>query len=87
MVAVQTPSVSGRRARKAYTTYLSDLPNRRIRFVVGFMVSWVVGTDDSAWIALVFLAAGITALIIGVEVEERWKRIQRRRAALLAGET
>ncbi len=70
-------------------TRLISVTCRTVAFVslVGFMVSWVVGTDDSAWIALVFLAAGTTALIIGVEVEERWKRIQRRRAALLAGET
>lgn len=61
---------------------------RTVAFVslVGFMVSWVVGTDDSAWVALVFLAAGTTALIIGVEVEKRWKRILGRRAAQLIGD-
>jgi archaellum biogenesis protein FlaJ (TadC family) len=65
-------------------TRLISVTCRTIAFVslVGFMVSWVVGTDDSAWIVLVLLAAGTTALIIGVEVEERWKRMLQRRATL-----
>jgi hypothetical protein len=69
-------------------TRLISVSCRTVAFVslVGFMVSWVVGTDDSAWIALVFLAAGITALIIGVEVEERWKRILGRPGAQLVGD-
>ncbi len=62
-------------------TRLISVTCRTVAFVslVGLIVSWVVGTDDSAWIALVFLAAGTTALIIGVEVEERWKRALQRR--------
>src|SRR5258706_1865393 len=50
-------------------TRLISVTCRTVAFVslVGFMASWVVRTDDSAWIALVFLAAGTTALIIGVE--------------------
>jgi len=69
-------------------TRLISVTCRTVAFVslVGLMVSWVVGTDDSAWIALVFLAAGTTALIIGVEVEEGWKRILGRRAAQLVGD-
>ena len=54
--------------------------------LVGFMVSWVVGSGFSAWIALAFLAAGITACIVGFEVEERWKRTLRRRAAQMVGD-
>src|SRR5438477_7134476 len=41
--------------------------------LVGFMVSWVVGSSISSWIALAFLAAGGVAFVIGSEVEERWK--------------
>jgi len=69
-------------------TRLISVTCRTVAFVslVGFMVSWVVGTDHSAWIALFFLAAGTTALIVGVEVEERWRRILRRRATQLAGD-
>ena len=55
--------------------------------LVGFMVSWVVGTDVSSWIALAFLVTGAAVFIVGFEVEARWKRILRRRAAQLAGET
>jgi len=56
---------------------------RTVAFVslVGFMVSWVVGSDVSSWIALTFLAAGAAAFIVGFEVEERWKRVVLRRAA------
>ena len=70
-------------------TRLVSVTCRTVAFVslVGFMVSWVVGTDQSAWTALVFLAAGATAIIIGIEIEGRWKRILRRRAAQLAGDT
>jgi len=55
---------------------------RTVAFIslVGLMVSSVLGTDSSAWIALVFLAAGSTAFIVGLEVEERWKRMLQRRA-------
>jgi uncharacterized membrane protein len=69
-------------------TCLIAVTCRTVAFIslVGLMVSWALGTDSSAWIALVFLAAGITALIIGVEVEERWKRILGRRAAQLVGD-
>ena len=55
--------------------------------LVGFMVSWVVGSSISSWIALAFLAAGGVAFVVGFEVEERWKRVLRRRAAQLAGDT
>jgi hypothetical protein len=84
--------------RSKHHPYREDAREKRTRLVsvvcrtvaflslVGFMVSWVVGTDDSLWVALVFLAAGTTALIIGVEVEERWKRILGRRAAQLIGD-
>jgi hypothetical protein len=37
--------------------------------LVGFMVSWAVGTDLSSWIALAFLAAGAAAFILGFEGE------------------
>ena len=55
---------------------------RNVAFVsfVGVMVSWVVGSDVNAWIALVFLAAGAAALIVAFEVDERWKRMLQRRA-------
>ena len=48
--------------------------------VIGVMVSWVVGSDVSSWIALAFLAAGAAALIVAFEVDERWKRMLQRRA-------
>lgn len=48
------------------------------------MVSWVVSSDVS-WIALAFLAAGAAAFIVGFEVEERWKRVMRPRAAEMVG--
>jgi peptidoglycan/LPS O-acetylase OafA/YrhL len=55
---------------------------RTMAFVsaVGVMVSWVVGSDVSSWIALAFLAAGAAALIVAFEVDERWKRMLQRRA-------
>lgn len=69
-------------------TRLIVLTCRTAAFVslVGFMVSWVVGSDVSSWIALAFLAVGAAAFIAGFEVEERWKRILRRRAAQLVGD-
>jgi peptidoglycan/LPS O-acetylase OafA/YrhL len=53
---------------------------RTVAFVslVGVMVSWVVGSDVSSWIVLAFLAAGAAALIVAFEVDERWRRLQRR---------
>ena len=54
--------------------------------LVGFMVSWVVGSSLSAWIALAFLVVGAAAFIVGLEVEERWKRLLRRRAAEMVGD-
>ena len=62
---------------------------RIVAFVslIGIMVSWVVGSNVSSWIALAFLVTGAAAFIVGFEVEERWKRILRRRAAQLGGET
>jgi hypothetical protein len=70
-------------------TRLISATCRTVAFIslVGLMVSWVLGTDSSAWIALVFLAAGTTAFIVGLEVEERWKRVLRQRAAQLANDT
>ena len=61
---------------------------RTVAFIslVGFMVTWVVGSDVSSWIALTFLSAGAAAFIVGFEVEERWKRILRRRAAQMVGD-
>jgi peptidoglycan/LPS O-acetylase OafA/YrhL len=55
---------------------------RTVAFVsaIGVMVSWVVGSDVSSWIALAFLAAGAAALIVAFEVDERWKRMLQRRA-------
>ena len=70
-------------------TRLILLACRTVAFVslVGFMVSWVVGSDVSSWIALAFLAAGAAAFIVGFEVEERWKRVMRRRAAQMVGDS
>ena len=70
-------------------TRLMSVVSRTVAFVsfVGFMVSWVVGTDFSAWIALVFLAGGTTAFIVGFEVEERWRRILRQRTAQMGSES
>lgn len=48
--------------------------------MVGVMVSWVVGSNVSSWIALAFLVAGGAAFVVGFEVDERWKRILRRQA-------
>jgi peptidoglycan/LPS O-acetylase OafA/YrhL len=52
---------------------------RTVAFVllVGVMVSWVVGSAVSSWIASAFLAAGAAAFVAGFEVEERWRRIVR----------
>ena len=63
-------------------TRLIAMVCRTVAFVsfVGVMVSWVVGSDVSSWIALAFLAAGAAALIIALEVDERWKRMLQRRA-------
>ena len=57
---------------------------RTVAFVslVGFMVTWVVGSDVSSWIALTFLSVGAAAFIVGFEVEERWKRVLRRAAKI-----
>ena len=62
---------------------------RTVAFVslVGFMVSWVVGSHVSSWIALAFLVAGATAFIVGFQVDERWKRILRRRDAQTGAES
>jgi MFS family permease len=59
---------------------------RTVAFVssVGVMVSSVVGSDVSSWIALAFLAAGAAALIIAFEVDERWKRVLQRQNAQTA---
>jgi MFS family permease len=78
-----------REAAREKRTRLISVTSRTVAFVslVGFMVSWVVGTDHTAWMALVFLVAGATAFILGLEVEERWKRILRRPAAHPVGGT
>jgi MFS family permease len=70
-------------------TRLISVTCRTVAFIslVGLMLSWALATDSSAWTALVFLAAGPTAFIVGLEVEERWKRVLRQRAARLAGDT
>ena len=79
--------------RSKHHPYREDERERRARVVavtcrtaafvslVGFLVSWVVGTDVSSWIALAFLTAGAGTSIVGVEFEERWKRNLRRQAA------
>lgn len=43
---------------------------RTVAFIslVGFMVSWVMGSGASSWIALAFLVAGAAAFIVGIEV-------------------
>ena len=53
---------------------------RIVAFVslIGVMVSWVVGSNVGSWIALAFFATGTSAFILGVEVEERWKRALQR---------
>jgi uncharacterized membrane protein len=58
-------------------TRLVVLTCRTVAFVslVGFMVTWAVGSTVSSWIALAFLVACVVAFIVGFEVEERWKRI------------
>lgn len=62
---------------------------RTVAFVslVGFMVSWVVGSGVSSWIALAFLVVGAAAFIVGFEVEERWKRAQQRRTGQTAADS
>ena len=82
--------------RSKHHPYRQDEREKRTRLVVlgcrtaafvsliGFMVSWVVGTDVSSWTALALLAAGVVAFVVGVE--ERWKRILRRRAPQMVGD-
>jgi hypothetical protein len=62
------------------STRLVAVTCRTVAFIslVGFMVSWAVGSNVSSWIALAFLAAGAVAFVVGFEVEERWKRILER---------
>lgn len=78
------PYREGERERR---TRVIVLACRTAAFVslVGFMVSWVVGTGISSWIALAFLVVGTAAFIVGFEVEERWQRLLRRRAAQIVG--
>ena len=68
-------------------TRLITLACRTVAFVslVGVMVSWVVGSDVSSWIALAFLAAGAASLIVAFEVDERWKRMMIQRRATKTG--
>ena len=69
-------------------TRLVAVTCRTVTFIslVAFMVSWVVGSDLSSWIALAFLVAGVAAFIVGFEVEDRWKRILGRRATQTGGD-
>ena len=69
-------------------TRLVAVTCRTVAFIslVALMVSWVVGSDLSSWIALAFLVAGVAAFIVGFEVEDRWKRILGRRAAQTGGD-
>ena len=78
-----------REDKREKRTRLITLTCRTAAFVslVAFMVSWVVGTDLSSWIALAFLPMGGAAFIAGFEVEERWERILRRQAAPMVGDT
>ena len=71
-----------REDRREKRTRLIAMVCRTVAFAsfVGVMVSWVVGSDVSSWIALAFLAACAAALIIAFEVDERWKRMLQRRA-------
>src|SRR5258708_33641085 len=48
--------------------------------LVGFMVSWVVGSGVSSWIALALLAAGAVAVLMFFAVEERRETILARPA-------
>lgn len=65
-----------------------DVPHSGTCFVfVGFMVSWVIGSDLGSLIALAFLAAGGAAFVVGFEVEERWKRMLGRQAAQMGGDS
>ena len=70
-------------------TRLIALVCRTVAFVssVGVMVSWVVGSDVSSWIALAFLAAGAAALIVAFEVDERWKRALQRQNTQTAADS
>lgn len=85
--------------RSKHHPYREDAREKRTRVVVvtcrtaafvslvGFMVSWAVGSTFSSCMALAFLVAGAVAFIVGFEVEERWKRILRRRADQTGGES
>jgi uncharacterized membrane protein len=77
-----------REDRREKRTRLMGVTCRTVAFIslVGFMVSWVVGSSVSSWIALTFLAAVATAFVIGFEVEARWKRILERRTAQMGGD-
>src|SRR5260370_42464761 len=55
--------------------------------LIGVMVSWVVGSNVSSWIALAFFGTGASAFIVGFEVEERWRRALQRRNAQTAADS
>ena len=55
--------------------------------LVGVMVSWVVGSNVSSWIALAIFATGTSAFIVGFEVEERWKRALQRQNSQTAADS
>jgi uncharacterized membrane protein len=79
--------------RSEHHPYREDAREKRTRLIavtcrtaalislVGFMVSWVVGSNVSSWIALAFFATGTSAFIVGFEVDERWKRALQRQNA------
>ena len=85
--------------RSEHHPYREDAREKRTRLIavtcrtaafislVGFMVSWVVGSNVSSWIALTFFAAGTSAFIVGFEVEERWKRALQRQNAQTAADS
>jgi uncharacterized membrane protein len=85
--------------RSEHHPYREDAREKRTRLIavtcrtaafislVGFMVSWVVGSNVSSWIALTFFATGTSAFIVGFEVEERWKRALQRRNAQTAADS
>jgi hypothetical protein len=70
-------------------TRLISVTCRTVAFIslVGLMLSWALGTDSSAWTALVFLVAGSTAFLVGIEVEDRWKRTLQRQNAQTAADS
>ena len=50
--------------------------------LVGFLVSWVVGSEISSWVALAFLVVGGAMFMVGFQVEDSWRRALQRRGTL-----